>query len=199
VIAAEPEDAFHGLEGLKHMALLDRAGDLPRGRARPEARHRHRRRVQHGLNRLGREEGLIVGQSCGAAYVAALQVARTRTQGTIVVIFPDFGDRYLSTNLWLGWQKTPVKKTAAPTSGKPRARSNASSSISLPKKLVRAPLIWQATRDFDWCSTSGAPACRRGRDHRDRAGRPEEAIEGAIVWLREQGVTVEPIEKNVIE
>jgi hypothetical protein len=28
---------------------------------------------------------------------------------------------------------------------------------------------------------------------------PEDAIEGAIAWLREQGVTVEPIEKNVIE
>jgi hypothetical protein len=23
----------------------------------------------------------------------------------IVVLFPDFGDRYLSTNLWIGWQK----------------------------------------------------------------------------------------------
>ena len=28
--------------------------------------------------------------------------------GTIVVIFPDFGDRYLSTTLWHGWQKVPV-------------------------------------------------------------------------------------------
>jgi cysteine synthase len=42
--------------------------------------------------RLGREEGLIVGQSCGAAHLAALTVARTLTQGTIVAIFPDFGD-----------------------------------------------------------------------------------------------------------
>ena len=24
-------------------------------------------------------------------------------EGTVVVLFPDFGDRYLSTNLWRGW------------------------------------------------------------------------------------------------
>ena len=49
IVAAEPEDAFHGLEGLKHMASLDRARHLPRARARPEDRHRHRGRLQHGL------------------------------------------------------------------------------------------------------------------------------------------------------
>jgi len=57
--------------------------------------------------RLGREEGLLVGQSSGAALVAALQVARQLAEGTIVVLFADFGDRYLSTNLWLGWQRLP--------------------------------------------------------------------------------------------
>jgi len=39
---------------------------------------------------------------CGA--VAALQVAREIDAGVIVAIFPDFGDRYLSTNLWVGWR-----------------------------------------------------------------------------------------------
>jgi cysteine synthase B len=106
VIAAEPEDAFHGLEGLKHMASSIVPGiyhenelDQKLGIGTDDA--------YNMVYRLGREEGLIVGQSCGAAHVAALQVARTLTQGTIVVIFPDFGDRYLSTNLWLGWQKLP--------------------------------------------------------------------------------------------
>ena len=55
--------------------------------------------------RLGREEGLLLGQSSGAAHVVALRVARELREGTLVVLFPDFGDRYLSTNLWLGWQK----------------------------------------------------------------------------------------------
>ena len=106
IVAAEPEDAFHGLEGLKHMATSIVPGiyheteiDRKIGIATDAA--------YNMVYRLGREEGLIVGQSCGAAWIAALEVARTLTEGTIVVIFPDFGDRYLSTNLWLGWQKLP--------------------------------------------------------------------------------------------
>ena len=55
--------------------------------------------------RLGREEGLVVGQSSGAAMLGALALARELREGVIVALFPDFGDRYLSTNLWIGWQK----------------------------------------------------------------------------------------------
>jgi cysteine synthase B len=105
VIAAEPDDAFHGLEGLKHMASSIVPGifheeelDEKRGIGTDEA--------YAMVYRLGREEGLLVGQSCGAAHVAALQVARTLDEGIVVVLFPDFGDRYLSTNLWSGWSTT---------------------------------------------------------------------------------------------
>jgi cysteine synthase B len=103
VVAAEPEDAFHGLEGLKHMASSIVPGiyheqelDRKVGIATEDA--------YNMVYRLGREEGLLLGQSCGAAHVAALHVARELREGTVVVIFPDFGDRYLSTNLWVGWQ-----------------------------------------------------------------------------------------------
>jgi len=106
IVAAEPEDAFHGLEGLKHMASSIVPGiyhegelDLKLGIGTDEA--------YDMVYRLGREEGLLVGQSCGAAHVAALKVARTLERGTIVVLFPDFGDRYLSTNLWRGWMDAP--------------------------------------------------------------------------------------------
>jgi len=44
--------------------------------------------------RLGKEEGLIVGYSSGAALVASLQVAEKLKEGVIVTIFPDHGDRY---------------------------------------------------------------------------------------------------------
>ena len=54
---------------------------------------------------VGQIEGLLVGQSCGAALVAALRVARGLREGCVVTVFPDFGDKYLSTNLWIGWEQ----------------------------------------------------------------------------------------------
>lgn len=45
-------------------------------------------------------EGLFVGMSSGAAVVAALRAAREIDSGTVVVILPDRGDRYLSTSLF---------------------------------------------------------------------------------------------------
>jgi cysteine synthase B len=45
---------------------------------------------------LARHEGIFVGMSSGAAVVGALRVARSMRKGTIVVILPDRGDRYLS-------------------------------------------------------------------------------------------------------
>jgi cysteine synthase A len=51
--------------------------------------------------RLAKEEGLLVGISAGAACVAALAVARQLGPGTTtVVMFPDTGERYLTTDLF---------------------------------------------------------------------------------------------------
>jgi cysteine synthase A len=44
---------------------------------------------------LARKEGILVGPSAGAAVFAALQLASQLDEGTIVVVLPDRGDRYL--------------------------------------------------------------------------------------------------------
>ena len=49
---------------------------------------------------LAMKEGLFVGMSSGAAVAGAVEMAKQMTSGTIVVILPDRGDRYLSTNLF---------------------------------------------------------------------------------------------------
>ncbi|MHC4072574.1 MAG: PLP-dependent cysteine synthase family protein [Planctomycetota bacterium] len=49
---------------------------------------------------LAAKEGVFVGMSSGAAVAGALRVAEKMTSGTIVVILPDRGDRYLSTTLF---------------------------------------------------------------------------------------------------
>jgi cysteine synthase B len=47
-------------------------------------------------------EGIFVGMSSGAAMVAAIAVAKKIEKGNIVVIFPDRGEKYLSTGLFGG-------------------------------------------------------------------------------------------------
>ena len=49
---------------------------------------------------LATREGIFVGMSSGAAVAGALRVAERMRSGTIVVILPDRGDRYLSTTLF---------------------------------------------------------------------------------------------------
>lgn len=104
VIAVEPDDALHGLEGLKHMASSivpgiyheeELADKVP---VATEAAYAM-------VYRVSQEEGILVGQSSGAAMHATLEVARRLTSGTLVTLFPDFGDKYLTTNLWLGWHE----------------------------------------------------------------------------------------------
>lgn len=57
---------------------------------------------------LARKEGLFVGMSSGAAMCAALVRAEQMQEGVLVVILPDGGERYLSTNLFT--RKSPSKE-----------------------------------------------------------------------------------------
>ena len=98
-IAVQPDDAFHGLEGLKHLpssivpqiwdrTLADEVWGAPTEPAYDLAR------------RAARSEGLLVGHSCGAALWAVQKLSAEIEQGVVVTVFPDGGDRYLSTGLY---------------------------------------------------------------------------------------------------
>jgi cysteine synthase B len=50
--------------------------------------------------RIVREEGIFAGMSSGAAMLAAVEVAKKLDSGVIVCIFPDRGEKYLSTKLF---------------------------------------------------------------------------------------------------
>jgi cysteine synthase B len=101
VIGVEPDDAFHGLEGLKHMASSIVPG-IYHEEELDEKIPVGTEDAYDMVYKLGTVEGIVVGQSSGANLVGALQVARGIERGVVVTIFCDFGVRYLSTNLWIG-------------------------------------------------------------------------------------------------
>ncbi len=104
IIAVEPEEPLHGLEGLKHMA----SSMVPGIYHEEELDEKIPVSTDHAYTmvyRLSQEEGVLVGQSSGAALHVTLEVAKKLSYGTLVTIFPDFGGRYLTTNLWTGRQE----------------------------------------------------------------------------------------------
>jgi cysteine synthase B len=103
IVAVEPDDALHGLEGLKHMA----SSIVPGVYHEDELDDKIPVSTEDAyamVYRLSQEEGVLVGQSSGAAMFATLKLARRLRSATLVTVFPDFGDKYLSTNLWVGWR-----------------------------------------------------------------------------------------------
>ncbi|MCF6156242.1 MAG: cysteine synthase family protein [Candidatus Brocadia sp.] len=101
VIAVEPATPIHGLEGMKHMATSIVPGiyddHFPDRKIAVETEDAY-----EAVKRLAAEEGFFVGYSSGAALVASLKIAGEIEKGTIVTVFPDRGDRYLSTSFWAG-------------------------------------------------------------------------------------------------
>jgi S-sulfo-L-cysteine synthase (O-acetyl-L-serine-dependent) len=102
-VAVEPAEPLHGLEGLKHMA----SSIVPPIYAEAELDEKIALATAEGwamAERLGREEGLRVGHSAGAAVAGALQVAERlaaegRT-GNVVTVLPDRADRYFEPRRW---------------------------------------------------------------------------------------------------
>ena len=100
IIAFQPDAAFHGLEGLKHMPSAIKPGIYDESFA-DETLSVRTEAARDMMARIAREEGLFVGISSGAATVAALRVAEQLEEGIVVTIFPDSGYKYLSDKgLW---------------------------------------------------------------------------------------------------
>jgi proteasome lid subunit RPN8/RPN11 len=97
VWAVEPEDALHGLEGLKHMAssivpAIYKPTELDGVIAMPTEE------AWEVAEQLSVGEGLLVGHSSGANVAGAVRLARRLASagrsGVIVTVFPDRADRY---------------------------------------------------------------------------------------------------------
>ncbi|MFP4213914.1 MAG: cysteine synthase [Desulfohalobiaceae bacterium] len=107
VVAVEPY-AGHKIQGLKNMQASYPPG-IYNKRLLDRILHVDDEQAFALCRELARKEGLLAGMSSGAALGGALQLARELEQGYIVVIFPDSGERYLSTSLFL----TPAKQGLA--------------------------------------------------------------------------------------
>ena len=93
-----------------------------------------------------------------------------------------------------------MKRTPARLRAKARGATRSKFYLTYPKQLVKEPLIYQMSRKFGLVFNvrSASVSEEIGIIALELDGTPEE-IDGAVAWFREQGVTVEPIEKNVIE
>jgi cysteine synthase B len=90
---------LHGIEGLKHMETAIVPGIWDENF--PDLKLLVQTEDAYDMaRRLAVEEGILVGQSAGAAVYAALELARQLSEGVVVAILPDAGDRYFSTRLW---------------------------------------------------------------------------------------------------
>ena len=94
VIAVEPDEPLHGLEGMKHLPsaivpeVYDPGVEDQKVRVATEDGYRMcAEALQHA--------GLLLGHSAGAALWAAREVARSLPSGVVVVLLPDGGERYL--------------------------------------------------------------------------------------------------------
>jgi len=102
-IAAQPADALHGLEGLKHLpsSIIPQIYDdaIP-----DETMWIGTKDGWNMSDRLAKEEGLHVGHSSGANVFAALKIAeklhKEQGGGCVVTIICDRGDRYFAPMKW---------------------------------------------------------------------------------------------------
>lgn len=101
-ISLQPDSAFHGIEGAKHLpsAIVPRIYDASLADENIEISTEN----AHAMaRRLAREQGLLVGVSAAAAIVGSLQIVerlKKNQRAIIVTILCDSGEKYLSERFW---------------------------------------------------------------------------------------------------
>lgn len=101
-ISLQPDSAFHGIEGAKHLpsAIVPRIYDASLADQNLEIVTED----AHAMaRRMAREQGLLVGVSSAAAVVGCLRIAgrlKIDQPATIVTILCDSGEKYLSERFW---------------------------------------------------------------------------------------------------
>ena len=107
IIGVEPY-LQHKIQGLKNMKESYRPGIFDKNRLDEKINILDEDAFEMA-RRLAAEEGLLVGMSSGAAMHVAAQKAREMEEGLIVVILPDSGERYLSTDLFTDKQESTLR------------------------------------------------------------------------------------------
>ena len=107
IVGVEPY-LGHNIQGMKNMKESYRPGIFNKD-SLDRIVHIEDEEAFQMTRRLAKEEAIFVGMSSGAAMAAALKVAQEIEEGLFVVIFPDGGERYLSTNLFMDRKKTDIK------------------------------------------------------------------------------------------
>ncbi|UCH00760.1 MAG: cysteine--tRNA ligase [Deltaproteobacteria bacterium] len=107
IVGVEPY-LGHRIQGMKNMKESYRPGIFDKGLLDRIINIEDEEAFQM-TRRLAKEEGIFVGMSSGAAMAVALKVAQEIKGGLLVVIFPDGGERYLSTNLFMDRKKADTK------------------------------------------------------------------------------------------
>ncbi len=99
---------------------------------------------------------------------------------------------------------TPVKKAKSPKRSSSAQAANGVQNRRLwlmyPPKLIKIPIIWQLTRKFRLVTNvrQASVTDEIGVVCLELEGSQAE-IKKAIAWLEKQGISVEPVEINVIE
>ncbi len=107
IVGVEPY-LQHKIQGLKNMKESYRPGIYDKNRLDEKVNILDEDAFAMA-RRMAQEEGIFVGMSSGAAMHVALQKAKEMSEGLIVVICPDGGERYLSTELFADKEKSTLK------------------------------------------------------------------------------------------